>query len=76
LIHAPNFGTDLEYYPATNKIKGSMKTYNQPAVNKLLTRFDNELKTLITKDLKSFMIKNQFLARNKQAAIQATLSIA
>jgi hypothetical protein len=53
-----------------------MKTYNQPAASKLLDRFDKELKTLITEDLKLFMIKNQFLAHNKQAVIQPTLSIA
>jgi len=53
-----------------------MKTYNKPAVSKLLKRFDNELKALITKDLKSFMNNNPFLMRNKQAATQPPLLIA
>ena len=53
-----------------------MKTYNKPVVSKLLIRFDNELKNILTKDLKSFMAKNPFLISNKQAIIQQELSVA
>jgi hypothetical protein len=53
-----------------------MKTINKPAVIKLMTRFDNELKNIISNDLKVFTIKNPFLIRNKQANLQPTLSVA
>ena len=53
-----------------------MKTYNKPATSKLVKRFDNELKELLSNDLKAFMAKHPFLARNKQAIIQPTLSVA
>jgi hypothetical protein len=53
-----------------------MKTQTKPAVNKLMTRFDNELKNLLTSDLKLFMAKNPFLISNKQAMIQQELSVA
>jgi hypothetical protein len=53
-----------------------MKTYKKPAASKLLTRFDNELKNLLMDDLKSFMAKNPFLARRKQAMAQQSLSVA
>jgi hypothetical protein len=52
-----------------------MKTINQPAVSKLMTRFDNELKNILSNDLKLFTTQNPFLMRNKQAKLQ-TLSIA
>jgi hypothetical protein len=53
-----------------------MKTYKKPAVTKLLAKFDNELKSLLTNDLKSFMAKNPFLLSKKQAMEQQTLSVA
>ena len=53
-----------------------MKTYKKPAASKLLTRFDNELKNLLTNDLKLFMAKNPFLMLKKQAMEQSTLSVA
>jgi|HubBroStandDraft_4_1064222.scaffolds.fasta_scaffold557284_1 hypothetical protein len=53
-----------------------MKTQNTPPVSRLLIRFDNELKNILTKDLKSFMAKNPFLLSNKQAIIQQELSVA
>jgi hypothetical protein len=53
-----------------------MKTYKRPAASKLLTRFDNELKNLLTNDLKSFMAKNPFLVSKKQAAAQQMLAVA
>lgn len=53
-----------------------MKTQTKPAANKLMTRFDNELKNLLTSDLKLFMAKNPFLMSNKQAIIQQQLSVA
>ncbi|HEY5325618.1 MAG TPA: hypothetical protein VIJ27_01350 [Mucilaginibacter sp.] len=53
-----------------------MKTYKKAAVGKLLIRFDNELKNILTKDLNSFMVKNPFLISNKQAIIQQELSVA
>ena len=53
-----------------------MKTLTKPAANKLMTRFDNELKSLLTNDLKLFMAKNPFIMSNKQAIIQQELSVA
>lgn len=44
-----------------------MKTYKKPAASKLLIRFDNELKDLLTNDLKAFMERNPFFSSNKQA---------
>ncbi len=52
-----------------------MKTYKKPAVSKLLIRFDNELKELLSNDLKSFIERNPFFSSNKQATIH-TLSVA
>jgi len=53
-----------------------MKTQNTPAISKLMTRFDNELKNILTDDLKLFTTRHQFLIRNKQAKLQQTLSVA
>jgi hypothetical protein len=44
-----------------------MKTYNKPATSKLVARFDNELRDLLTEDLKAFRSKNKFVAANKPA---------
>jgi hypothetical protein len=52
-----------------------MKNFKRPSASKLLIRFDNELKELLTTDLKSFMEKNPFLSSNKQAT-RPTLSVA
>ena len=53
-----------------------MKTYKKPATSKLVARFDNELKNIITGDLKAFMEKNPFFRSNKQAIVRHTLSVA
>jgi len=53
-----------------------MKTYKRPSATKLLIRFDNELKDILTSDLNSFMEKNRFFSSNKQATTQHTLSVA
>jgi hypothetical protein len=53
-----------------------MKTNNRPATSKLVIRFDNELKNILTNDLKSFLDKNPFFARNKQANMRTTLYVA
>lgn len=53
-----------------------MKTYKKPATSKLVMRFDNELKNILTNDLNSFMSRNPFLARKKQDSINNTLSVA
>jgi len=52
-----------------------MKTNSKPEVNKLIVRFDDELKNLLANDLSSFMARNPFFARRKQAQ-KATLSVA
>ncbi len=53
-----------------------MKTQTKSSGSKLMTRFDNELKNLLTSDLKLFMAKNPFIMSNKQAIMQQTLSVA
>ncbi|MBB5396096.1 hypothetical protein [Mucilaginibacter sp. AK015] len=53
-----------------------MKAYKKPAASKLLTRFDNDLKTLLMEDLRSFRERNQFSSSNKQAAVTQQLSAA
>ena len=53
-----------------------MKTYKKPAASKLLTKFDNELKSLLSSDLKAFMDRNPFLMRKKQAMVEHTLYVA
>ena len=53
-----------------------MKTLRKPRTIKLMTRFDSELKNILTNDLKVFTTKNPFLIRNKQANLQQTLSVA
>jgi len=50
-----------------------MKVYKKSAPGKLLIRFDMELKSLLTNDLKSFLAKNPFFARNKQDKEQSSL---
>jgi hypothetical protein len=52
-----------------------MKAYNEPAASKMIMRFDNELKRLLANDLKTFMSRNPFLMRKKQA-LANTLSVA
>jgi len=48
-----------------------MKTFKKTTVNRLLTRFDNELKALLVNDLNNVRsIKNQFLHSNHQARLQ------
>ena len=53
-----------------------MKTCKKPAVSKLIARFDNELKNLLTSDLKSFMDRHRFIENNNRANVQSTLHIA
>jgi len=47
-----------------------MKTAEKTSANKLLIRFDNELKHLLSNDLKLFLMSK------KQAVIQSNLSVA
>jgi hypothetical protein len=47
-----------------------MKTIKKPSAKKLLIRFDNELKNLLTNDLKSFLRSKQ------QAMVNSNLSAA
>ncbi|MBB3058936.1 hypothetical protein [Mucilaginibacter gotjawali] len=47
-----------------------MKTIKKPSAKKLLIRFDNELKNLLTNDLKSFLLSKQ------QAMVNSNLSAA
>jgi hypothetical protein len=53
-----------------------MKAIKKPAASKLLIRFDNELRDMLLNDLMNFTLKNPFSMRNKQAAMQSTLSVA
>jgi len=47
-----------------------MKTNKKPAASKLMIRFDNELKHILSNDLKSFLLSK------KQALMQSNLSAA
>ncbi|MEO7213955.1 hypothetical protein [Mucilaginibacter sp.] len=47
-----------------------MKTYKKPATSKLVTRFDNELRSLLMEDLKALRERGRF-TRNNQAQQQA-----
>ena len=53
-----------------------MKTYNRTAPSKLLIRFDNELKNLLSNDLLLFLEKNRFSISKTRAVIPSTLSVA
>jgi len=54
-----------------------MKTDKKTSTSKLAKRFDNELKTLIMEDLRSFRSRHQFLSHNNnQGIVQQTLSAA
>ena len=53
-----------------------MKTSTKPAASKLLIRFDNELKNILTNDLKIFMEKNPFLMNKKQALTPQLMAVA
>lgn len=53
-----------------------MKTYTKPATSKLVTRFDNELKSLLMEDLRSFKEKSQHPSSNNQVSMQQQLSAA
>lgn len=49
-----------------------MKTIKQqPATNKLVARFDNELRKLLMEDLKVFREKSQFKSNNQPAVQKA-----
>jgi hypothetical protein len=48
-----------------------MKTFKKTSANRLLTRFDNELKTLLVNDLNNVRsIKTPFLHGTQQARLQ------
>jgi hypothetical protein len=48
-----------------------MKNHKKTSASKLLTRFDNELKTLLINDLNNLKsVKTQFLHSNHQARLQ------
>jgi hypothetical protein len=53
-----------------------MKIVKNTKVARLLARFDNELKNLLTNDLKAFGTKNTFLISKTQAMTATTLSVA
>jgi hypothetical protein len=53
-----------------------MKVIKNTSATRLLTRFDNELKNILTKDLKAFAANNTFFMGNKQATTRSTLSVA
>ena len=54
-----------------------MKSYTKTSTNKLVDRFDTELRTLLLNDLGSIKgVKNQFINRNNQARIRTRLSVA
>ena len=48
-----------------------MKTSQKPANNKLLIRYDNELKELLMQDLKAFRQKGPFNSNNRALTQQA-----
>jgi|GEM_PF-5635137 len=47
-----------------------MKTSPKPATSKLLTRYDNELRTLLMQDLKAFKQRGQFTSNHQPATQQ------
>jgi len=53
-----------------------MQTSKKTATRKLLIRFDNELKNLLSSDLKLFMAKNPFMVSKKQLAVKQELTVA
>jgi hypothetical protein len=51
-----------------------MKTYKKNSTNKLVARFDSELKTILIGDLNNIRsIKSQFIRSNNQARLQVSL---
>jgi len=54
-----------------------MKSYTKSSTNKLVDRFDNELKVLLLNDLSNLRsIKHQFLHSNSQGRTRTRLSVA
>ncbi|MBD1392985.1 hypothetical protein [Mucilaginibacter glaciei] len=53
-----------------------MKTYTPTTTSKLVKRFDDDLKSLLTEDLKYFRERNQFSTSNKQAVTNQQLKAA
>ncbi len=53
-----------------------MQSFKKPGTRKLLISFDNELKKLLSNDLKLFMAKNPFIVSKKQLASQQELTVA
>jgi hypothetical protein len=52
-----------------------MRTHNSTSANKLVARYDNELKKLLLKELKTIRSVNaKLLSRNNQARVQARLT--
>ncbi|MDB5025982.1 MAG: hypothetical protein JWP78_3737 [Mucilaginibacter sp.] len=50
-----------------------MKIHKKTSANKLLVRFDNELKTILVNDLNHIRnVKHQFLRSNHQARLQVS----
>ena len=54
-----------------------MKTYRKPSISKLVTRFDNELKSMLLEDLKNVKsAKDQLVDKIKQSINPKGLSAA
>ncbi len=51
-----------------------MKTYKKNSTNKLVARFDSELKTILISDLNNVKsVKSQFIHSNNQVRLQVSL---
>jgi len=54
-----------------------MKSYTKSSTNKLVDRFDNELKALLLNDLNAVKsVKTQFIHSNPRVRAQVRLSVA
>ncbi|HJP63916.1 MAG TPA: hypothetical protein VJ844_10755 [Mucilaginibacter sp.] len=54
-----------------------MKSYTKTSTNKLVDRFDNELRALLLNDLSSVKgVKEKFIHSNPRARAQVRLSVA
>jgi hypothetical protein len=51
-----------------------MKTYKKNSTNKLVARFDSELKTILISDLNNVRsVKSQYIHSNNQVRLQVSL---
>jgi hypothetical protein len=51
-----------------------MKTYTKPSSHKLVDRFDNQLKSLLLEDLKTFIANTKFTNSHSQVSVQQVFS--